>query len=90
MCDFCEIVKKVVAGHDLEETVIYKGGLCVAILGRTTKQPIFIRREHEDTPLAIIKEAMKQTARRFYPKMKVDEPKIHEGEHYHFYMRPKE
>lgn len=89
MCDFCEIVKKVIAGQDLEEKVWYRGGLCVCILGRATKLPIFIRREHEDNPLAIIKESMKQTAKRFFPEHEVDEPRIGEGEHYHFYMRPK-
>ena len=89
MCDFCEIVKKAVRDMELEEKVWYKGGLCIIILGRATGLPIVIRREHEDTPLAIIIESMKQTAKRFFPEHDIDEPKIGEGEHYHFYMRPK-
>jgi len=89
MCDLCEIVKRVVRDMELEEEVHYKGGLCVAIRGKATGLPIFIRRFHERNTLPIFKEAMKQTARRLFPDHIVDEPQLEEGEHYHFYMRPK-
>ena len=89
MCDLCEIVKKVVAGQDIEEEVVLKDGLCVAIKGISTGLPIFIRREHEANPLAMFKEAMKESARRMFPEMSVDEETSKGAGHYHFYMRPK-
>ena len=85
MCDLCEIVKKVVRGEELEEEVLFKDGLCVAIKGANTGLPIFIRRPHEENPLELFKEAMKETARRMFPDHDIDE----QAGHYHFYMRPK-
>lgn len=89
MCDLCEIVKKVVRGEEIEEEVLYKDGLCVAIRGKATGLPIFIRRYHETNPLKLFKEAMKQTAKRMFPDMQPDDSHLTELDHYHFYMRPK-
>lgn len=89
MCDLCEIVKKVVRGEEIQEEVLFKDGLCVAIRGLATKQPIFIRRYHAGPNLKIFTDAMKATAKRMFPNMEVDEPLLEKDEHYHFYMRPK-
>jgi len=89
VCDLCEIVKRVIRHMEIEEEVLYKNGICVAIRGKQTDLPIFIRRYHERSTLPIFKEAMKKAAKRLFPDMTVDEPQLEEGDHYHFYMRPK-
>jgi len=89
MCDLCVIVEKVLHGSELEEKVLYKNGICVAIEGIKTKLPIFIRRTHDPHTLPMFKNAMKATAQRLFPDLQVDEPKLDELDHYYFYMRPK-
>lgn len=89
MCDLCEIVKKVVRGEEIKEEVLFKDGICVAIKGATTKLPIFIRRPHESNPLPPFKNDMKETARRLFPNMEIDEESSRGAGHYFFYMRPK-
>lgn len=89
MCDLCEIVKAAVKDLEMQHELVYKDGICVAVIGATSKQPIFIRREHENQTLKIFKEDMKKTAQRLYPDLEVDEPPQEEGDHYYFFMKPK-
>jgi hypothetical protein len=82
------IVEKVLHNEPLEEKVLFKDGLCVAIEGIKTHLPIFIRRTHDPHTLPMFKEAMKKTAMRLYPDMLIDEPNLDDLDHYYFIMRP--
>jgi len=83
-------VKAAVKGAEMEHELLFKDGLCIIVRGAQSKQPIVIRREHELHTLPMFKQALKQTAKRMFPDHEIDEPEQEAGDHYYFFMKPKQ